>query len=96
LGYVLATSPGELRERLRAHHVRNWGAEPYFYGAYSYPTVGAEAARARLATPVADTLYFAGEGVCGGPAAGTVEAALLSGQTAARAMLAAQPQPATS
>ena len=92
LSYVLAVAPAALRAQLRAHYVRNWGAEPYAHGAYSYPTVGAKAARAILAAPVADTLFFAGEGVYEGPAAGTVEAALVSGQAAARALLASRAQ----
>jgi monoamine oxidase len=68
--------------------VRNWGAEPYTYGAYSYATVGSQAARAALATPVADTLFFAGEGLHHGIDSGTVEAALASAQAAVRVMLA--------
>jgi monoamine oxidase len=88
LAQLLATPLAELRAQLGANHVRNWGAEPHAYGAYSYPTVGAPAARAALATPVADTLFFAGEGVYEGLAAGTVEAALVSGQVAAAALLA--------
>lgn len=87
LARLLATSTEALQARLRASYVRNWGAEPYCYGAYSYPTVGSAAARLALATPVAGTLFFAGEGVYEGPAAGTVEAALVSGQAAAFAML---------
>jgi monoamine oxidase len=88
LARLLDTSPAALQAQLQASYVRNWGAEPYAYGAYSYPTVGAPAARAALATPVAGTLFFAGEGVHDGPASGTVEAALASGQAAAHAMLA--------
>jgi monoamine oxidase len=88
LAQLLATPIAELRAQLCASHVRSWGTEPYAYGAYSYPTVGAPAARAALATPVADTLFFAGEAVYEGPAAGTVEAALVSGQVAAIALLA--------
>jgi monoamine oxidase len=88
LAQLLATPVAELRAQLCASHVRNWGTEPYAYGAYSYPTVGAPAARAALATPVADTLFFAGEAVYEGPAAGTVEAALVSGQVAAHMLLA--------
>lgn len=91
LARLLATSAGALQAQLRASYVRNWGAEPYVYGAYSYPTVGAPAARAALAAPVADTLFFAGEGVYEGTASGTVEAALVSGRAAARAMLAQAP-----
>jgi monoamine oxidase len=84
---LLAITPAFLQEQLCASYVCNWGAEPYAYGAYSYPTVGAQATRAALAAPVADTLYFAGEGVYEGVSAGTVEAALVSGQVAAHAML---------
>jgi monoamine oxidase len=90
LAQVLATPLAALRAQLRASYARNWAAEPHTYGAYSYPTVGAPAARAALATPVAGTLFFAGEALYEGPAAGTVEAALVSGQQAARTMLAAQ------
>ena len=88
LAPLLGSSVPALRGQLCASYVRNWGAEPYAHGAYSYATVGAPAARAALATPVADTLFFAGEGVYEGPAGGTVEAALASGQAAAQAMLA--------
>ena len=88
LAYLLAVAPATLRAQLCAHYVGNWAREPYAYGAYSYPTVGASAARATLATPVADTLFFAGEGVYEGPAAGTVEAALVSAQAAVRTLLA--------
>ncbi len=89
LARLFATPLAAVRAQLRAHHVANWCADPYAYGAYSYPTVGAPAARAALAAPVADTLFFAGEAVYDGPAAGTVEAALVSGQLAARTLLAA-------
>lgn len=88
LATLLATPLAELRAQLSASYVLNWGTEPHAYGAYSYPTVGAPAARAALATPVANTLFFAGEAVYEGPAAGTVEAALVSGQVAAQALLA--------
>jgi monoamine oxidase len=84
---LLATTPEELQEQLCASYVCNWGAEPYTYGAYSYPTVGGQAARIALATPVANTLFFAGEGVYNGASAGTVEAALVSGQVAAQTIL---------
>ncbi|MGI4883484.1 MAG: flavin monoamine oxidase family protein [Janthinobacterium lividum] len=88
LAPLLAVSPEVLQAQLCASYVRNWGRELYAHGAYSYATVGAGAAQAALATPVADTLFFAGEGAYSGPFAGTVEAALVSGQDAARALLA--------
>jgi monoamine oxidase len=89
LSQLLATPPETLQAQLLASYVRNWGTEAYAYGAYSYATVGSEAARAALATPVAGTLFFGGEGLHSGIDSGTVEAALTSGQAAARAILAA-------
>jgi monoamine oxidase len=86
LAQLLASSPAALRQRLRASYSRNWSTEPYSYGAYSYATVGAPAARAALAAPVANTLFFAGEGLHGGPDGGTVEAARARGRAAAGAM----------
>ena len=91
LASLLALPVAALQAQLIASYVRNWAAEPYAYGAYSYATVGAPAARTALATPVADTLFFAGEALHNGPDAGTVEAALASGQAAAQAILALPP-----
>lgn len=86
LAPLLAVSPEALQAQLCASYVRNWGGEAYAHGAYSYATVGASAAQAALAAPVANTLFFAGEGAYSGPFAGTVEAAFVSGQDAARLM----------
>jgi len=91
LAQLLRTPLAALQAQLRASYVRNWGADAYAYGAYSYPTVGAPAARAVLAAPVADTLFWAGEGLYAGPEGGTVEAALASGRLAAQALLASWP-----
>jgi monoamine oxidase len=88
LAGLLATPLATLQAQLRASYVRNWGTEAYAHGAYSYATVGSQAARAALATPVANTLFFAGEGLHHGIDSGTVEAALASAQAAVRVMLA--------
>ncbi|WP_375435968.1 flavin monoamine oxidase family protein [uncultured Hymenobacter sp.] len=87
LAGLLGTTPAFLRSQLRTHRVVNWAADPYALGAYAYTTVGASAQRTVLATPVANTLFFAGEGVYDGPYIGTVEAALTSGADAARQLL---------
>ncbi|PJJ61047.1 flavin monoamine oxidase family protein [Hymenobacter chitinivorans] len=89
LAYLLGTSPDFLRTQLVAQRVVNWGADPFARGAYAYATVGSAAARQLLAAPVEDTLFFAGEGLYAGPAMGTVEAALHSGQQVARQLLQA-------
>lgn len=74
----------DLQAILVASVVFNWAADPYARGAYAYATVGADAARAVVAEPVARTLYFAGEGLYAGAEMGTVEAALASGLTVAQ------------
>jgi monoamine oxidase len=69
--------------------VTRWDADPRVRGAYCYASPGSALARDVLAEPVAGGhLMFAGE-ACHVPFAGTVAGAWLSGQTAARAALAA-------
>ncbi len=56
----------EVRATFDSAVFRDWGADPLFRGAYSYPRVGSGGLRARLdlARPHCDErLYFAGEGV---------------------------------
>ena len=78
----------ELFSELRACYYHDWQQDPYARGAYSYVTVGAQPARAALAQPVEDTLFFAGEAT-DEEEGGTVAGALQSGQRAAREILAA-------
>ncbi len=73
---------------LEAAYVHDWQADPLARGAYSYVLVGGVGARARLAEPVAETLYFAGE-AADPKGAGTVEGAITSGERAAAGALAA-------
>lgn len=87
LAYLFTSTPEFLRQQLCAHCVVNWGADPYARGAYTYATVGAAAAHQVLQQPIADTLYFAGEGIYTGPHTGTVEAALVSGEAVATLLL---------
>jgi monoamine oxidase len=78
----------DLFSELRAWYYHDWQQDPYARGAYSYVTVGAQPARAALAEPVNDTLFFAGEAT-DEEEGGTVAGALLSGRRAARRILAA-------
>lgn len=82
--------PGvELTRELEGYYYHDWEHDPFARGAYSYVAVGGEAARERLAQPIDDTLFFAGEATdCTGEA-GTVTGALESGIRAAREVLAA-------
>jgi monoamine oxidase len=94
LAYLLRSTPGYLRQHLKAQQVLNWGSDPLALGAYSYPTLNAAQFRATLSTPVAGTLFIAGEGVYAGPYSGTVEAALVTGAAAAQQILQlSAPQP---
>lgn len=70
--------------QLEAAYLHNWQQDPFARGAYSYITVGGENARASLAEPLADTLFFAGEATDTQSEAATVTGALQSGERAAR------------
>ncbi len=69
---------------VRASH---WASDPFARGSYSYPGVGASGGdRSRLAVPVADTLFFAGEATHRDDPA-SVHGAWWSGLRAARQIL---------
>ena len=74
---------------LAAALAHDWRRDPFACGAYSYLRVGGEGARERLAEPLADTLFFAGEATDTGGEPGTVAGALQSGVRAARQLLEA-------
>jgi len=57
-------------------YVHDWGRDPYAHGAYSYLKVGGRDARAGLAKPLDDTLFFAGEATSQDVQGGTVTGAL--------------------
>ena len=74
--------------RLASARVQDWQQDPFSRGGYSYVLVGGSGAREALASPLGDTLYFAGEAT-DTDEAGTVAGALRSGQRAAREVLRA-------
>jgi monoamine oxidase len=65
----------------------DWHSDPYTMGAYSYALVGGSTAAKRLARPVADTLFFAGEAADTEGRTGTVHAAIGTGHRAAASVL---------
>jgi monoamine oxidase len=73
--------------QLEAAYVHNWQTDPLSQGAYSYLAAGGDNARAQLAEPLSNTLFFAGEATSEDEAA-TVAGALQSGTRAAREILA--------
>jgi monoamine oxidase len=88
----------DVNSELRGYYYHDWQDDAFARGAYSYVTVGASAARAELAQPIEDTLFFAGEAT-DAEEGGTVTGALQSGVRAAREVLAAsgvQPYPSRS
>lgn len=65
-----------------------WRTDPFIRGAYSHAVVGRAGARAVLAAPVNDRLFFAGE-ACSPHAFSTAHGAYETGMAAAEAALAA-------
>ena len=76
------------RKRLQWSYLRDWVRDPYALGCYSYTRPGGWPQRAVLATPVQNTLYFAGEATEPPPHYQTVHGAYDSGRRAAREILA--------
>jgi monoamine oxidase len=87
LAAIFSVEENDLRAELRASLVLDWEAAPAVLGGYSFDTVESVRAREVLCEPVADTLYFAGEGLYTGSAPGTVEAAFCSGVEVAEKMM---------
>jgi monoamine oxidase len=82
LARALGTTSPQLERSLRACWWHDWDRDPFARGCYSYMKVGGERAARALSHPVRGTLFFAGEAT--ETESGTVEAALASGQRAAR------------
>jgi monoamine oxidase len=88
LAYIFGCTQQDIEQQVKAMKVINWGADPFSLGAYAYKTVDTNSALAILSQPIHNTIYFAGEAYYNGSEMGTVEAALASGITSARKILA--------
>jgi monoamine oxidase len=66
----------------------NWRDDPFAGGGYSAALPGGSHARGELAKPLADRLFFAGEATAANLHSATVHGAFMSGQRAAREVLA--------
>ena len=75
--------PALARDELAGGAMHDWSADPCSYGAYSYVAVGGGDARASLAAPLDQTLFFAGEATSTDGQGGTVNGALKTGERAA-------------
>lgn len=87
----LADHLGTTHERLEGLVVgvwlHNWSCDPFSRGAYSYAVAGGSGAARKLARPVDQTLFFAGEALDTEGHTGTVEGALATGRRAARGVI---------
>ena len=74
------------RKRLVPLHATHWRGQAYIHGSYSHARVGQAGARAILAAPVDDRLFFAGE-ACSPHDFSTAHGAYRTGTAAAAAIL---------
>jgi monoamine oxidase len=87
LSTLLKINPQKLDELLGAAYFHDWQADPFSRGAYSYGKAGSDGVQQALATPVENTLFFAGEATDTSGHNGTVHGAIASGYRAAAAIL---------
>jgi monoamine oxidase len=87
LGPLLKIDLRILRNELEGAYFHDWQNDPFSRGAYSYGGVGSDGAREALASPVAGTLFFAGEATDVTGNNGTVHGAMASGYRAASEIL---------
>lgn len=88
LARILGTKDAKLAGLLEAAYFHDWHADVFARGAYSYVPAGAMNAREKLAQPVGDTIYIAGEATELNGHSATVHGAIASGRRAARQILA--------
>jgi len=87
LGNLLGLEKASLNSQLNAAYLHNWDTDPFSCGAYSYVKAGGEGCQATLASPVRNTLFFAGEHTDTTGHNGTVHGAIASGRRAAKEIL---------
>ena len=87
LSSLLNIGLDELTRLLDAAYFHDWQSDPFSRGAYSYGTVGADGAQEALASPLENTLFFAGEATDTSGHNGTVHGAIASGRRAAKEII---------
>lgn len=87
LARIMNIAEPELRKQMTGSFMHDWQEDPFSRGAYSYAVVGGMDAARKLAEPVANTLYFAGEATNGDGYNGTVHGAIATGYRAAEELL---------
>jgi monoamine oxidase len=86
IGELVGLLGSDWRKRLAPLHATHWRGQAYIHGSYSHARVGHAGARAILATPVDDRLFFAGE-ACSRHDFSTAHGAYQTGIDAAAAIL---------
>jgi monoamine oxidase len=86
---ALFHEPELARREFEGGVTHDWSRDPFARGAYSYVAAGPGDARAALAAPVDDTIFFAGEATSIDGQGGTVNGALETGERAAAQAAAA-------
>jgi monoamine oxidase len=89
VGQLTGLLGNDFAKRLKPAAMHLWGADPYALGSYSYAPPGHADDRARLAAPVDNRLFFAGE-ACSLDFFTTAQGAYQTGVDAAQAVMAAR------
>ncbi len=89
LARLFNIEPARIRDELVAGFHHNWTQDPFALGAYSFTPVRMMGMSRRLAAPVGNTLFFAGEATAADGEQGTVHAAVASGERAIQEIIAA-------
>jgi monoamine oxidase len=87
LSRLFAVGLEELTQLFDDAYFHDWQNDPFSRGAYSYGGVDADGAQQALASPVENTLFFAGEATDITGHNGTVHGAIASGHRAAKEIL---------
>jgi len=87
LARIFSVDEGKIRAWLRGCYSHDWQEDRFTLGSYSYVATGGLDASSRMAAPVEDTLFFAGEHTDVTGHWGTVHAAMRSGLRAAEQIL---------
>jgi monoamine oxidase len=87
LATLLGMPSRAIRRQVVAAFTHDWSSDPFSRGAYSYVAVGGSGASKKLARPVENTVFIAGEHADAEERNGTVHGAIASGQQAADRLL---------
>jgi len=88
LARIFGVPEHTIMSSLRSWHVHDWQADPFARGSFSYMAVDGGEAQAKLAEPLAGTLFFAGEATVSDGNQASVQGAIASGKRAASEVLA--------